>query len=117
VAEPLLFHQLLAVVGHGLDRPTVAAALSVVAAVAIHDVVAERRRSLEAERLQLALLDRTRPVPLAGEEVRAGAVVRAALDESDLAFFSSGDHTEIDVVEVFGDDPIGGGARQRGLLQ
>jgi len=49
--------------------------------------------------------------------MRAGAVVRDALDETNFTFLASGDHTEVDVVEVFGDDPIGGGARQRGLLR
>ena len=44
-------------------------------------------------------------------------VVRDALDEADLTFLASGDHPEVDVVVVLGDDPIGNGARQRGLLR
>ena len=41
MAEPLLLDELLAVPRHALDRAAVAASPAVVAAVAVHDVVAE----------------------------------------------------------------------------
>src|SRR5439155_7861095 len=55
VAEPLLLDELLAVLRHALDCPAVAAAAAIVAPVAVDDVVAERRRPLEPELLQLTL--------------------------------------------------------------
>ena len=59
IDEPcvLLLHELLAVVRHGFYGAAIAAALPVVAAVSVHDVVAERGGSLEADGKTIASYD------------------------------------------------------------
>ena len=105
VVGPALLQERLAVGGHALDRPAVAA-LAELAALPVGDVVAELRRALHAHRLEHALLgDLAREVELAGQQAPPGGA--GALDERHLSLLAGLQHAEVGVGVRLGDEPVG----------
>jgi hypothetical protein len=103
---PAILQQLLAVGRHPLDG-TAVTRLAELAPLPILHVVAERRRALHTERLELALLgDVAGKVALAGDQARA-TVVADAFDEVDLCLLAALDDTVIGVGVRLGDEPVG----------
>ena len=94
--------------------PVVAAiaGLAELTSLPVLHVVHERRRALDAHRLEFSFgLHLPWEIALAGEHTRA-AVVAVAFDEIDLGFLARLDDPEVVVVEAIDDDPRGNSAHE-----
>ncbi len=105
---PSVLQEALAVGRHPLDRSTIAG-LAELSALSILHVVTERRRSLHAERFELALVrDLTGKIALTGDETApvVAVTVGDALDEIDLGLLATLDDAVIDIVIRLVDEPL-----------
>ena len=104
LGRPAVGEDALAEVGHALDGPLLAA-VPELAALVVHGVVGEAAGAGEAHRLELALADLGGPVALVGEERRAAAVERAALDDEHLGLLAGLEQPEDLVLGVACGEP------------